>query len=438
MPIHDYNDSMHFYMKGMNMVWKDTMRHRADPLSRIGPHTVAAPYTANYLLPGNSMKCLTHLSAPQLQGPPVDDNSVIDAVMERRLSIPSNQYVLIHPIVDIVMSVSRISSHLDTVQFIRHGRLVFDFDWYESPLRLKWAHEAMRRAASCIQDRRYRDASEDVAKVFGTMLPGFIVGALSGDEEDIFRRSWSALQELVPPRDFLSRLYSEMRFDGEPSLEKMRVRQSMRPVSRLGHQELTMAEDIIKLEEEIVALERHIHNEGLPPGQNTFEVEVLPITSFGTIRFRLVGSVMTFDIKGKVEQQRMAAWVLDRHDKSKLKLIRFRPLWYAALKTNAENHGIDIDNTTEAPDIIIKGIPEATEGREVGRIRIVFGRKHRPLTPEEQTVVATGATRDRVEGHYNGRVGLMRRLSGLRKSHTALASKYEKACFDARSKEVGS
>lgn len=394
MPIEvDDNYTLQHYRIGMEWAWKDTARHRNDATGHIGEHTKAQEYAPMYL--SDATKCLPMLRQNLLPAPTEMGLAEVDDIPVLRTTC--KQFVLPRPLVDVVLSTSRLNC-------LRH-------DWYPSPLRAKWAEHAMSRACSLIASERYNDAAIYIASVFGTLLCGHLVDGLTPEESNLFRRATGALGHLVDMSLFLEQLYLACGVPYASSLKGINRTKAIEIRERYGPKELQLAERAAALAIKIEQLEKRIEEEGLPQGRDTIDFEILSIANRPVVYLHLVGDIMTFEPESERGRPRFSVWVIDRED-GRLKLARLRPEWYTRL--------VALDS--ECKDIII----EAGEGIDTRRVNIQPDRRAPKLTKDEITA-SKGAIKERVIGLYSGRVQILEELRQLRDEQESVLSNYEGA-----------
>jgi hypothetical protein len=401
MSIRDYSESERHYEHGRNMVWRDVGKHRHLPTSNsLDSHGRALEYSPAYILslPNTIVKCLEYTARAALPAPAeaqlARDDAELPAVCE-----PQN-HVLPRPLIDIIVSVSRLS--------LRDGI------WMKSELRVPWAQQKLDETRKLLQAARCDEAAQTISSVFGTLLPGFLSGRLTSDEDGLFRASWATLGELVDA-SFISALIAEIGGDRHArSLEDLRRRNSIMPeqdFKRVGSPELLLAEDIKELDLEIARL-RSI---ALPPGK-VEEYEILSFKRYRPRTLRIVGEGVMIFAPGHVGEKhsldRYACWVIDQsRRRPRLKLWKMRR-WLAdeinrrtSDTIRAEWHPISFKNSRSKADFSF----------------IPAGQK--PLSPDEE-VLCKRADRSSIEAYYNGRAYVLDKIGELTSRRDVLIDRF--------------
>ena len=273
MPIYESDDSVFWTNKGRNLVFRDTARHRADPLERCGPHTIAKEYA--YPM----QKQLEHKIAPQLVAPtPLTADLEVkysflrteERVNAWLMQIKHNAFVMPLPLVDLALFVSRM------------GVVAPQYWYYPSALRIEWARHELAISNFYLSAGDGRKAAEAATKVFGTLLPAMLTQNPFHQESQIFKTAWQTLQLLVDAESFLEKLFRESRiivddrqlgklkdiWEREPGMKKYFINpatnelDSRTTVQRIGPRELTIAEELKDTEQELNRINMKAETEG--------------------------------------------------------------------------------------------------------------------------------------------------------------------------------
>jgi len=402
MPIRDVNESERACEHGRNMVWRDAARHRYEPTMHIGPKGKAKPYAPRYIaaLPEVAQKCLEF--SGQLALPSPTDSAIVRKEVNELAVCEPHQHVLPGPLIDLIVSISRLS--------------IPDGQWIDSELRVPWARETMDNGNATLKTGNCHLAATMFARVFGTMLTGFLMSKLTRDEEAVFRASWGSLQEFVDDNFIPELLAATGSHRQAKTLEDMRWHNTIIPsreFNRVGAPELLLAEDIHKLNRAIESLRAT----AMPTGRDDVAVEPLTFTASKALRLRIVGDVMVFPpslVGERHKLNRYAVWVIDSTTKKpRLKLWKVRK-WMADIISQRETNELWLTwSPTETPqsmgtnDFIIKWMG-STEPR-----------------PQE-ALLMPGANRENVEAYYNGRAYMREQIKDLELERDCLLDRFMK------------
>lgn len=295
------------------MVWRDAARHRGDPLTRIGPSTKALPYLPAYLklIQSSEPYELPWIDMKALPGPSGDlaPAAVHAAALSRALAENPSIHVLPMPLIDVIMAVSRLR--------VSRG------EWYPSAIRKGWAEQRMGEAKSALVHGKLVDAATALAEVFGTMLPSFWSEAADKSERGIGEQAWQALGQLVDQSVFVGLLYQA--FAGvSPDDNQITFSSLSRHAGgfkAIGPGELQAAEEIQRIDEEIVAAEAS-PREPITTTLDRWDIpERLWAVPHGTLRLCGEPFLVTMSYGDDGPSMRPAYWGYDADDR----LLLFAP-----------------------------------------------------------------------------------------------------------------
>lgn len=420
MPIQDENDTLRHFMWGVGRAYKEMAHFSKMPAITAGPAQRARPYTAGYLQGPTSAaaRCLPFLRPPELgldDEPPPMELARVDieplTAADASLDVRSQYHVLPRPLVDVILSVSR--------NGWREG-------WRWGATRRAWAEHRLLQAAQAIEWRHFRDAAIAAAEVWGTLLPGYLLYGLTGDERSQFDRAWIVLREMVDIKLFMGllaeQLHVSLKEGQEEDITAMRMDVRRRKLifdDLIGPQELQLAEQIEAAEAAVAESLRRMDEDGLPTGSSTFDVECLSIGPRARLRVRLAGNVHEFHpLPGQGGRCRYVVWVLDRAD-GRVKLLRLKSHMADQLRAM-------VAGAAALHDIIIKGHPADFNANILSRVELQWCEEAAMLTAEETAKIEQEARRERIEGYYNGRVAMLERHQYLVESRDKLVREMER------------
>ena len=412
-----------WYNWGREWVFKDTGRHRhSDILTQIGPHTIVRDIHAKYLNAPEGLICLMG-GKPLPQLPPPKETNIVIVPTDQPLVRPSEpEYVMIGPIIDHIVAASRIRGPQD---------------WYESELRAPWANEQMSIALRHIHRGEFHSAALVVGDVFGTLFVGFLANLLTPKEEALFRRAWAVLQQMVDGVELISQLAYEFgsNMKETPTLDSIKECNRLNEIKfikdeskRIGPSSLRLAEQIQALDIEISEIQRFIHDEGLPVGLNKFETPLMTFSVGSPRLIRFIGDVMNFEPTplSKATTLRYAWWVFDRttdSQKSIPKLFRLRKPVVQYITSSAAQHKVKLgEEVSRCLQITL--LEKKVGHRTCIQFSLKWLRKQDKLSDNDKEQIAANATRDKVEGWYNGRQLLLERLNKAARRKDALIERY--------------
>lgn len=420
MPIYNGNDSLRAVHWGMNQVWKDVARHRADPTSLIGPHTTASPYLAPYLqLSGAELKKLI-MAEQKLLPLPADNTQDLDVVVpaDTALATVKIEHVLPMPLIDHILSTSRINT---------------DVAWYSSPLRHEWAAYQLSRADTQVEDGDLNGAAFTLAGIFGTMMRGYL--SKDNDETVICIQAWSRLSVLVDANFFLFHLAKAFHRSAPDGGDITKFRKSMQHMASIGPAELAAAEEVRQLEKRVIDMERFMQDVGLPPGVNPGDIEVLKLGVRGSYRVRMIGPMYNFVREHSIfhkhlrehKLQRWATWAFDRNNGNKLKLLQVPEFVMEALLEYEKKRAKQGGPYGREWRIVTKLTMEPGLSGVRAKRRVEFKStplQMTPFTDDEIQRYEKDAGQEKAVGFYNGRMAALEQYEAVKKQHAEAVAAY--------------
>ena len=198
MPIREINDSLFHIQRGFNWVWRDTNRHRSDPLMLVGPIAKAQPYTVplqnqiDFFEP----KALPGPNGEKRQFPILSELEKYHLQMRRH-----SNFVLPRPLVEAIVSYSRV------------GRVKAEYWYYRSKLRIAWAEHELTIARVLMASGSYPSVASCCSRLMGALLPAVLVKRQEATHEyNLFSQAWEMMRMIVDENAFVEMVVKESNY----------------------------------------------------------------------------------------------------------------------------------------------------------------------------------------------------------------------------------